>query len=65
LWVGYKFEIGDKVALEATPMIDGVFGHTTGIAPGYIASVSLKKLALSTEGGFVFDTRGQYRKLLL
>jgi hypothetical protein len=57
LWVGYKFEIGNKVVLQATPMIGGVFGHTTGIAPGYMASVSWKKFELSTEGEFVFDTK--------
>ena len=56
LWAGYNFEIGDKVVLQATPMIGGVFGHTTGIAPGYIAFINWKKLELSTEGEFVFDT---------
>ena len=43
--------------LHTTPMIGGVFGHTTGIAPGYMASVIWKKLELSTEGKFVFDTK--------
>jgi hypothetical protein len=57
LWAGYKFEIGDKVAMQATPMIGGVFGHTSGIAPGYMASISWKKLELSTEGEFVADIK--------
>jgi hypothetical protein len=57
LWAGYNFEIGQKVALQATPMIGGVFGHTAGIAPGYLASLSWRKIELSTEGEFVFDTR--------
>lgn len=56
LWIGYNFEVGDKLLLQATPMIGGIFGRTTGIAPGYVASVSWKKLELSTEGEFVFDT---------
>ena len=30
LWVGYNFSAGDKLALEVTPMIGGVFGNTTG-----------------------------------
>lgn len=57
LWVGYNFEVGDRLVLEATPMIGGVFGKTAGIAPGYLASLSWKKLELSTEGEFVFDTK--------
>lgn len=57
LWVGYNFEAGDKLVLQATPMIGGVFGNTTGIAPGYKASLNWRKLELSTEGEFVFDTK--------
>ena len=38
-------------------MISGVFGNTAGIAPGYMASLSWRKLELSAEGEFVFDTR--------
>jgi hypothetical protein len=57
LWLGYNFEVGDKLALQATPMIGGVFGHTTGIAPGYQVSLNWKKLELFTEGEFVFDTK--------
>jgi hypothetical protein len=57
LWFGYNFEIGDKVVLQATPMIGGVFGNITGVAPGYLASLGWKQLELSTEGEFVFDTK--------
>jgi len=57
LWVGYNVSAGDKLVLEATPMIGGVFGNTTGVAPGYLASLSWKKVELSTEGEYVFDTR--------
>jgi hypothetical protein len=57
LWVGYNLSVGDKVVFEATPMVGGVFGNTTGVAPGYLASVSWKKIELSTEGEYVFDTR--------
>jgi len=57
LWAGYNFEIGQKVVLHVTPMLGGVFGHTAGIAPGYLASLSWRKVELSTEGEFVFDTR--------
>jgi hypothetical protein len=38
-------------------MIGGVFGNTTGVAPGYLAALTWKQLELSTEGEYVFDTR--------
>ena len=34
LWVGYNFTAGEKLVFEATPMLGGVFGDITGIAPG-------------------------------
>jgi hypothetical protein len=55
-WVGYNFSGGKKLEWEFTPMLGGVFGNTTGIAPGYRGSVSWWKLTLSSEGEFVFDT---------
>jgi hypothetical protein len=57
MWLGHNFEVGDKLVLQATPMIGGVVGHTSGIAPGYEASLSWKALEFSTEGEFVFDTK--------
>src|SRR5215211_4549575 len=56
LWIGYNFGGGEKLEWEFTPMLGGVFGNTTGIAPGYKFSVSYWKLELSSEGEFVFDT---------
>jgi hypothetical protein len=57
LWVGYNFSGGKKLEWEFTPMLGGVFGNTTGIAPGYKGSLSWRKLTFSSEGEFVFDTR--------
>ena len=54
-WVGYNFSGGEKLAWAFTPMIGGVFGNTTGIAPGYKGSLSWGKLELYTEGEYVFD----------
>ena len=34
-WVGYNFAGGEKLAWEITPMIGGVFGDTSGVAPGF------------------------------
>jgi hypothetical protein len=55
-WVGYNFSAGDKLTLEFTPMLGGVFGNTTGIAPGYIGTLGWWKLELYTEGEYVIDT---------
>jgi len=53
LWVGYNFSAGQNVVLQATPMIGGVLGKTTGVAPGYEVSLSYVKLELSTQGEYV------------
>jgi hypothetical protein len=56
VWAGYNFGGGGKLAWEFTPMLGGVFGDTTGLAPGYKGSLSWWKLALYSEGEYVFDT---------
>ena len=56
LWAGYNFSGGDTLAWEITPMLGGVFGDTTGVAPGYHGSLSWWKLELYSEGEYVFDT---------
>jgi hypothetical protein len=55
-WVGYNFGGGQKLSWELTPMLGGVFGNTTGIAPGYKGSLSWWKLELYSEGEYVIDT---------
>jgi hypothetical protein len=57
VWVGYNFSGGKKLEWEFTPMLGGVFGDTTGIAPGYKLSLSYWKFEFSSEGEFVYDTR--------
>jgi len=56
-WLGYSLERGDKLKLRATPMIGGVFGNTTGVAPGYEVSLAYRRLEFTTDGEYVFDTR--------
>ncbi len=56
LWVGYNFSVGEKLVLEVAPMLGGVFGDLTGVAPGYNFSLSYKWLNLSSQGEYVFDT---------
>ena len=56
VWVGYNFSGGQKLAWEVTPIVGGVLGDTTGIAPGYKGSLRWLKLELYSEGEYVFDT---------
>jgi hypothetical protein len=56
LWAGYNFSAGKTLVLKVTPMIGGVFGRTTGIAPGCEASLTYKKVELSISNEYVFDT---------
>jgi hypothetical protein len=59
LWAGYNFSVGDKLVLDATPMLGAVFGDATGIAPGLNISLSYKRLALSAQSEYVFNTNHQ------
>jgi len=55
LWIGHNFKVGDKLALELTPMVGGVFGDLNGIAPGCNLSLSYWKVELSSQSEYVFD----------
>jgi hypothetical protein len=55
LWMGYNFSGGDGIEWEITPMLGGVFGETSGIAPGYKGYLSWKTLEAYSEGEYVFD----------
>jgi hypothetical protein len=55
LWLGYNFSLGEKLTLEATPMVGGVFGDITGFAPGYTISLGYGKLELFTQGEYFID----------
>ena len=56
LWAGYNFGVGNKFVLEVTPMLGAVFGNTTGIAPGCSISLTYKRVALSAQSEYVFNT---------
>ena len=56
LWAGYNFSWGKTWQFAVTPMIGGVFGRTNGIAPGCEASIAYKKVTLSIDNEYVFDT---------
>ena len=56
VWAGYNFGGGQKVTWSITPMLGGVFGDTSGVAPGYEGSVSWWWLELYSEGEYLFST---------
>jgi hypothetical protein len=62
LWVGYNFargnvDDGGRWELAITPLVGGVFGRTTGIAPGCEISLNYRnKFEASIENEYVFDT---------
>lgn len=58
IWAGYNFGVGEKVTLEVTAMAGGVFGDTSGVAPGYKATLTWTKLVLYGEGEYLFDSNG-------
>jgi len=53
-WIGYNLAGGKAVEWELTPMLGGVFGNTSGIAPGYKGSLNWRRLGFSSEGEFLF-----------
>ena len=57
LWFGVNLNAGNTLALRVTPMIGGVFGNTTGVAPGCEISLSYKRLEFYSALEYVFDTK--------
>jgi hypothetical protein len=56
LWAGYNFSVGKTVTFEGSAMVGGVFGDTSGVAPGYKATLGWKQLEFYSEGEYLFDT---------
>lgn len=57
LWFGYNFDFGKKnLTLTMTPMLGGVMGQTTGIAPGLEITLDYKKIEFYAASEYVFDT---------
>lgn len=55
LFVGWTFETGSTLVLEATAMVGAVFGDLDGIAPGYELTLSYDRFSLYDEGEYVVD----------
>jgi hypothetical protein len=55
LFAGWTFSLGDEVALDLTPLLGGVFGDLSGIAPGLELDLSWKRFSFYFEGEYVHD----------
>jgi len=55
MWGGYNLHAGRDLSLDLTPMLGLVFGETGGVAPGYEITLAWRRLALFSEGEYVFD----------
>jgi len=55
LWGGWRFAFGDEVSLELIPMLGGVFGELSGVAPGLELSLGWKSLSFYMESEYLFD----------
>lgn len=55
-WLGCSLSGGTKVEWEFAPMVGGVFGDVTGIAPGFKGSLRWWKVELYGESEYVIDT---------
>ena len=64
VWLGYNLSFGKKLVLDFTPMIGGVFGHSSGIAPGWRLGLSSRSFKFSTEAEFVFDAEDSANNFL-
>jgi hypothetical protein len=64
VWIGYNFPsfcIGNDLEVNVTPMLGGVFGDLTGVAPGYSIEASYKIIKASTQGEYFFDAGNNSR----
>jgi hypothetical protein len=58
-WVGWNLSVGEAVTLDATPMLGGVFGDTSGIAPGFEVALGWGRFELYSEGEYLFESSGE------
>jgi hypothetical protein len=54
-FVGWNLSFGEELKLGLTPMLGGVFGRTSGIAPALTLTLEWGPLALWSQSEYVFD----------
>jgi len=55
VFFGWTFSFGEEVTLDLTPILGGVFGDLSGIAPGLELDLGYKGLSFYFEGEYVHD----------
>jgi hypothetical protein len=55
VWIGYNFSVGNELKLDFTPMLGAVSGKTNGLAPGFEATLTWRKLQFYGEAEYVLD----------
>jgi hypothetical protein len=55
LWAGYRLGAEGRVSFEAIPMLGGVVGDVSGVAPGFEVTLGFEKFELYSEGELFFD----------
>ena len=55
VWLGWNVGTGEKLRLDATLMAGGIFGDTSGVAPGFELTLTYGKFELYSEGEYVID----------
>ena len=61
LWAGYNINAGKKVVILLTPLVGGVFGNLNGVAPGYLLTITYKRLQGYSSGELVFNLQDRGR----
>ena len=54
-FIGWKFDFGETVTLELTPMFGGLVGETNGIIPALEFNFAWRWLELYSEGEYMID----------
>ncbi len=54
-WIGYNFSFGEKVTFDFTPMVGGLFGDASGVAPGYKLALAWRSIEFASESEYVLD----------
>ena len=58
IWAGCNLSVGHEWVFDATPMLGGIFGSVSGVAPGSNLSLSFKGFTLSSQNEYFFDSAG-------
>ncbi len=60
-WLGRNFSVGNKLKLDITPMVGGVFGKINGVAPGYSAALTFGRFYLDSQAEYLVATNSADR----